>query len=65
VPAPGSRGVTGWARAVANRAFTETVAVPDGHGNGHGHPNGHEAVEEGEHAAVGAGESGESGDEEH
>jgi len=60
VPAPSSRGVMGWARGVANRAFTETVAT-NGHGNGHGHPNGHEAVEggheavEGGHAAVGAG----------
>jgi ubiquinol-cytochrome c reductase cytochrome b subunit len=51
VPAPGSRGVRGWARGVANRAFTETV-VPEAHGNGHG--NGH-AVEGGEHAAVGGG----------
>ncbi|HLH83888.1 MAG TPA: ubiquinol-cytochrome c reductase cytochrome b subunit [Trebonia sp.] len=51
VPAPGSRGVKGWARGVANRAFTETV-VPEAHGNGHG--NGH-AVEGGEHAAVGGG----------
>jgi ubiquinol-cytochrome c reductase cytochrome b subunit len=66
VPAPASRGVMGWARGVANQAFTETVAVGDGHGNGHGHPNGHEAVEEGEHAAVGAADSGEpDGHEEH
>jgi ubiquinol-cytochrome c reductase cytochrome b subunit len=57
VPAPGSRGVAGWARSVANRAFTETVVVPEGHGNGHGHANGH-AVEDGEHAAVGAADSG-------
>jgi ubiquinol-cytochrome c reductase cytochrome b subunit len=62
VPAPASRGVMGWARGVANRAFTETVAVPDGHGNGHGHPDGHEAIEGPEHAAVGAGEPGESGE---
>ena len=55
VPAPDARGVVGWARAVANRAFTETVAVADGHGNGHGHANGHGAVEGGEHAAVGGG----------
>jgi hypothetical protein len=46
----------GWARGVANRAFTETVAVSDGHGNGHG------AIEGPEHAAVGAGEPGESGE---
>jgi ubiquinol-cytochrome c reductase cytochrome b subunit len=65
VPAPDSRGVMGWARTVANRAFTETVLVPDGHGNGHGHANGPGAVEGGEHAAIGT-DSGESGsDEEH
>ena len=64
VPAPASRGVMGWAREVANQAFVETVAVGDGHGNGHGHANGHEAVEDGEHAAVGAADSGESGDHE-
>jgi ubiquinol-cytochrome c reductase cytochrome b subunit len=57
VPAPGSRGVAGWARGVANRAFTETVAETNGHGNGHG--PGHEEVEGPEHAAVGAGEAGE------
>ena len=62
VPSPDSRGVMGWARSVANRAFLETVAVGDGHGNGHGHPNGHEAVEDSERAAVGAGDSGESGE---
>jgi hypothetical protein len=61
VPAPASRGVMGWARGVANRAFTETVAVSDGHGNGHG--GAHEAVEGPEHAAIGAGEPGESGEE--
>jgi len=66
VPSPSSRGVTGWARGVANRAFTETMAEPDGHGNGHG--PGHEEVEGPEHAAVGAGdaeEHAEHGDEEH
>ena len=47
----------GWARGVANRAFTETVIVPDGHGNGHGEHNGH-AVEEGEHAAITGSDSG-------
>src|ERR1700761_4734159 len=56
VPAPASRGLMGWARVVANRAFTETVGAPDGHGNGH--PDGHEAIEGPEHAAVGAGEPG-------
>jgi ubiquinol-cytochrome c reductase cytochrome b subunit len=59
VPYPGSRGMMGWAKGVANRAFTETVTVGDGHGNGYGHGNGHAnghgAVEEGEHAAVGSG----------
>jgi ubiquinol-cytochrome c reductase cytochrome b subunit len=61
VPAPGSRGVTGWARSVANRAFTETVVVPEGHGNGHGHAI--EDAEGGEHAAVGADSGADSGDE--
>jgi ubiquinol-cytochrome c reductase cytochrome b subunit len=60
VPAPASRGVAGRARALANRAFTETVAIPEGHGNGHGaahavEGNGHAAVEgDGEHAAIGS-----------
>jgi hypothetical protein len=50
----------GFARKLANRAFTETVAVPAGHGDGHG--PGHEAVEGNghgeiagdEHAAIGS-----------
>jgi ubiquinol-cytochrome c reductase cytochrome b subunit len=58
VPSPGSRGMMGWARGVANRAFTETVGVGNGHGHANGHANGH-GVEEGEHAAVGSG-SGET-----
>jgi quinol---cytochrome-c reductase cytochrome b subunit len=54
VPAPASRGMLGKAKAVANRAFAETIAVEaDGHGNGHG--DGHApAVEGQEHAAVGS-----------
>src|ERR1700733_11717030 len=48
VPAPSARGPLGWARTVANRAFTETVAPGNGHGNGHGE------LESGEHAAIGA-----------
>jgi ubiquinol-cytochrome c reductase cytochrome b subunit len=67
VPAPDSRGLMGWARGVANRAFTETVVAGDGHGYGHGngHANGHDAaVEEGEHAAIGSGEADESGSHE-
>ena len=60
VPAPAARGPLGLARKLANRAFTETIAVPAGHGNGHG--PGHEAVEGnghgelagGEHAAIGS-----------
>jgi ubiquinol-cytochrome c reductase cytochrome b subunit len=36
VPAPQMRGLTGRARAIANRAFAETIALPpNGHGNGH------------------------------
>jgi ubiquinol-cytochrome c reductase cytochrome b subunit len=51
VPAPSARGPMGFARQLANRAFTESIAIPEAHGNGHG--DGHEAVEEGEHAAIG------------
>jgi len=53
VPQPAARGPLGWARAFANRAFTETVAVPEPHGNGHG--NGHGELAGGEHAAIGGG----------
>jgi ubiquinol-cytochrome c reductase cytochrome b subunit len=58
IPAPSGRGVLGKARARANRAFTETIAVEtNGHGNGHGqlengHGNGHgAALEAGEEPA--------------
>jgi ubiquinol-cytochrome c reductase cytochrome b subunit len=45
VPAPQARGALGRARAIANRAFAETIVVEaDGHGNGHG--NGHGPSEE-------------------
>jgi ubiquinol-cytochrome c reductase cytochrome b subunit len=55
VPAPAARGPLGRARALANRAFTETAAVPESHGNGHGngHGDGHGELEGGEHAAIG------------
>jgi ubiquinol-cytochrome c reductase cytochrome b subunit len=36
VPAPSVRSPGGWARRVANRAFTETIEIPEAHGNGHG-----------------------------
>ena len=50
VPPPSSRGMLGKARAVANRAFAETIPVEaDGHGNGHGPVGAGE-----EHAAVGS-----------
>ena len=56
VPAPQTRGLRGRARAIANRAFAETVAFPpNGHGNGHnGHGNGHALAEHAlaEHAAA-------------
>ena len=77
VPAPSSRGMIGRARALANRAFAESIPVEaDGHGNGHGngHGDGHgPAVAGEEHEAVGApgspaqlpsGDSGDSGGEE-
>jgi ubiquinol-cytochrome c reductase cytochrome b subunit len=55
IPAPAARGPLGRARALANRAFTETIEISDGHGNGHGDGHG-PAVEGGEHAAVGSSE---------
>jgi ubiquinol-cytochrome c reductase cytochrome b subunit len=58
IPAPDSRGLMGKARSVANRAFLETVEVSGGHGNGHGGHDDH-AVDDGEHAAVTAGDPGE------
>jgi ubiquinol-cytochrome c reductase cytochrome b subunit len=58
VPAPQSTGVLGQARAIANRAFAETIVVEaDGHGNGHGAEAG---VGE-EHAAVGSAPAGSGG----
>ena len=60
VPAPGSGGALGRFRAMANKAFAESIPVEDGHGNGHApaiEGNGHAAVGagHGEHAAVGSG----------
>jgi ubiquinol-cytochrome c reductase cytochrome b subunit len=54
VPAPSARGALGFARKFANRAFTETIAIPE-HGDGHGavEGNGHGELEGGEHAAIG------------
>ena len=57
VPAPGSRGVMGWARGVANRAFLETAEA-----DGYGHGDGHGEVEGAEHAAVGSGSGSEDPD---
>jgi ubiquinol-cytochrome c reductase cytochrome b subunit len=54
VPAPSARGPMGFARKIANRAFTETIVIPEAHGNGHGEANGHGEVEDGEHAAIGS-----------
>jgi ubiquinol-cytochrome c reductase cytochrome b subunit len=64
VPAPAARGPLGAARAVANRMFTETIEIHEGHGGGYGavsSGNGHDAVagdghgelDEGEHASIG------------
>ena len=59
VPAPQVSGAMGRARAIANRAFAETVVVEtNGHGNGHG--NGHEPADE--PAAVTAGHAELPGD---
>ncbi|HEX8005906.1 MAG TPA: cytochrome bc complex cytochrome b subunit [Trebonia sp.] len=52
VPAPGSRGVSGWARSVANRAFAETVVLPEGEADGH---DGHGGVTAHEPAPAGIG----------
>ena len=52
VPAPAARGPMGFARKFANRAFTETIAIPEAHGNGHGE---HEEIESGDHAALSGG----------
>jgi len=52
VPAPQAHGALGLPRAIANRAFAETVVIEtNGHGNGHGNGDGPAD----EHAAVGAG----------
>jgi ubiquinol-cytochrome c reductase cytochrome b subunit len=56
VPVPAGGGPLGWARGVANRAFTETIAA-ETNGHGYGDGNGHGAIEDAEdagHAAVGA-----------
>jgi ubiquinol-cytochrome c reductase cytochrome b subunit len=68
IPAPESRGVMGWARSAANRAFLETAVAEGAHGDGHdgdGH-DGHGEVEGGEHAAIGSGSgSGDGSSEDH
>jgi ubiquinol-cytochrome c reductase cytochrome b subunit len=57
VPAPTSRGLKGWARGVANRAFLESAEAGGyGHGNGHEHGNGHGEVGGGSHGELGSGE---------
>jgi ubiquinol-cytochrome c reductase cytochrome b subunit len=59
IPQPAARGPLGGARAFVNRAFTETIEIPDGHGNGHGngHSNGNgHAVDGNGHGELGAGE---------
>jgi ubiquinol-cytochrome c reductase cytochrome b subunit len=58
VPAPAARGPLSYARKLANRAFTETIAIPAGNGHGPGHEavegDGHGGIEGGEHAAIGS-----------
>jgi ubiquinol-cytochrome c reductase cytochrome b subunit len=62
VPAPAARSPLGFARRIANRAFTETIEIPEGnghgngYGNGHSNGNGHGELAGGEHAAVGSAE---------
>jgi ubiquinol-cytochrome c reductase cytochrome b subunit len=52
VPAPSARGPMGFARKLANRAFTETYVIPEGQGHGHGYGD-HEEIEHDETAAIG------------
>jgi ubiquinol-cytochrome c reductase cytochrome b subunit len=58
VPAPAARGPLGYARKLANRAFTETIPIPAGNGHGPGHEavegDGHGEIEGGERAAIGS-----------
>ena len=63
VPSPQVHGALGRARAIANRAFAETVVVEtNGHGNGHGPADEHAAVGTG-HAELPSGSgSGDGGD---
>ena len=59
VPAPQVSGALGRARAIANRAFAETVVVEtNGHGNGHGPADEHAAVTAG-HAELPGGDGSE------
>ena len=53
VPAPAARGPLGRARALANRAFTETVADPRG-ARQRARQRPRATLEGGEHAAIGA-----------
>jgi ubiquinol-cytochrome c reductase cytochrome b subunit len=65
VPSPEVSGALGRARAIANRAFAETVVVEtNGHGNGHGPADEHAAVGtgHGELPSGDGGSDGESGD---
>jgi ubiquinol-cytochrome c reductase cytochrome b subunit len=52
VPAPSARGPMGFARKLANRAFTETYVMPEGDGHGHGYGD-HEELEHDDTAAIG------------
>jgi quinol---cytochrome-c reductase cytochrome b subunit len=61
VPAPGSRGVMGWARGVANQAFQETGEA-NGYGHDGEHGDGHGEVEGADHAAIGSGSRSEGSD---
>jgi ubiquinol-cytochrome c reductase cytochrome b subunit len=51
VPAPGSRGALGRVRAIAGRAFAETIPL-EANGNGNGNGNGHRAVTAGKDAVA-------------
>jgi ubiquinol-cytochrome c reductase cytochrome b subunit len=63
VPAPQVSGAIGRARAIANRAFAETVVVEtNGHGNGHGPADEHAAVGAGHGELPGGGSDGSDGE---
>jgi ubiquinol-cytochrome c reductase cytochrome b subunit len=63
VPSPGSRGALGRARAIAGRAFAETVPLEaNGNGHGNGNGNGHRPAVAGKDAVAGPAGHGHAAD---